>query len=94
MKKLLFTVFSLLLTVFHLTAQKFETALAALTKEHQPEKIYFQYDKEYYVAGETIWFKAYLYSNSKPSATANNLYLQFIDSKGRIVRNKKSAITA
>jgi len=89
MKKLLFTVFSLLFAVLYLAAQKFETALMALSAQHQPEKIYIHYDKEYYVAGETIWFKAYLYSDGKPSAAANNLYLQFTDSKGRIVRNKK-----
>jgi hypothetical protein len=89
MKKLFYTVFSLLLAVLHTKAQKFETALTALTKEHQPEKIYIHYDKEYYVAGETIWFKAYLYSDGKPSATANNLYLQFTDSKGQVVSNKK-----
>jgi hypothetical protein len=89
MKKLSFTVFSLLFVVLHATAQKFETALTALTKEHQPEKIYIHYDKDYYVAGETIWFKAYLYNDGKPSATANNLYLQFTDSKGQVVSNKK-----
>ncbi|MCY7311954.1 MAG: hypothetical protein LH619_14350 [Chitinophagaceae bacterium] len=89
MKKLLFTVFSLLFAVLYLEAQKFETALMALSAQHQPDKIYIHYDKEYYVAGETIWFKAYLYSDGKPSAAANNLYLQFTDSKGQVVRNKK-----
>jgi len=89
MRKLSFFVFSLLLAVLQVAAQKFETALAALTKDHQQEKIYIHYDKEYYVAGETIWFKAYLYSDGKPSATANNLYLQFTDSKGQVVSNKK-----
>ncbi len=89
MKKLFFIIFSLLFAVLYSSAQKFEAALTALTKEHQPEKIYIHYDKEYYVAGETIWLKAYLYSDGKPSAGANNLYLQFTNSKGQVVSNKK-----
>ncbi len=69
-------------------AQKFETALDTLAANHQPEKIYIHYDKEYYVAGETIWFKAYLYQDGQPSASSNNLFLQFTDSKGKLVSNK------
>ncbi|HEV7781871.1 MAG TPA: hypothetical protein VGO58_11440 [Chitinophagaceae bacterium] len=69
-------------------AQKFDAALTSLAAKHQPEKIYIHYDKEYYVAGETIWFKAYLYNDGKPSANNNNLLLQFTDSKGKLVSNK------
>ena len=89
MKKLSFTVSGLLFTVLYLAAQKFGAALTVLATQHQSEKIYIHYDKEYYVAGETIFFKAYLYSDGRPSAVANNLYLQFTDSKGKTVCNKK-----
>jgi hypothetical protein len=68
-------------------AQQFEAALNKLAA-NQPEKIYIHYDKEYYVAGETIWFKAYLYNDGKPSANNNNLFLQFTDSKGKVVSNR------
>jgi hypothetical protein len=88
MKKLSFTSIIMLLTHFYSTAQNFETALNKMAAQHSPEKIYIHYDKEFYVAGETIWFKAYFYNDGKPSAEANNLYLQFTDSKGHIVSNK------
>lgn len=79
--------FSLL--IFKATAQKIDSALNALLAEHPVEKIYLQYDKEYYVAGETIWFKAYLQSDGKPSNLSNNFYLQFADSKGQVVSTHK-----
>ncbi len=74
---------------FAVRSQSIEAALNTLSKDFQPEKIYIHYDKDHYVAGETVWFKAYLYSNGKPSGLSNNFYLQLIDSKGSIVSNKK-----
>src|SRR5574338_314397 len=71
-----------------LIAQDVEAALAKLTA-NPPEKLYIQYDREYYVSGETIFFKAYLFRDGKPSGISNNLFLQMTDSKGAIVANKK-----
>ncbi len=70
-------------------AQKIDSALNILSAQYPTEKIYIHYDNEYYVAGETIWFKAYLYSDGKPSGISSNLYLQFADSKGRVIFNKR-----
>ncbi len=78
--------------VFQLAAQKIDSALNELANSFPSEKIYIHYDKEYYVAGETIWFKAYLYSDGKPSGLSNNFYLQFTDSKGQPISNKKYPI--
>jgi hypothetical protein len=69
-------------------AQKVDSALQVLATQHSSEKIYIHYDKEYYVAGETIWFKAYLYNESKPSGVSSSLYLQFVNNNGKIVFNK------
>ena len=54
-----------------------------------PEKIYIHYDKEYYIAGQTIWFKAYLLQEGKPSGASNNFYLQLINANGEIISSKK-----
>ncbi len=70
-------------------AQKIGAALNVIATQHVAEKIYIHYDKEYYLAGETIWFKAYLYSDGKPSGMSSTLYLQFTNSKGRVIFNKK-----
>jgi hypothetical protein len=70
-------------------AQKIDSILNNLAVNFPAEKIYIHYDKEYYVAGETIWFKAYLYSEGKPSGLSNNLYVQFTDNKGQIISKGK-----
>lgn len=53
------------------------------------EKIYVHYDKEFYQAGETIWFKAYLYHNGKPSTQSNNFYIRLANADGGLLANKK-----
>jgi hypothetical protein len=71
------------------SGQKTDSVLQVLATQYPSEKIYIHYDKEYYVAGETIWFKAYLYSDGKPCGISTNLYLQFSDHKGRVIFNKR-----
>lgn len=85
MKKWLIAQALLLLVVFHSAGQKMDSVLNVLATDFPQEKMYIHYDKEYYVAGETIWFKAYFYSNGKPSGLSNNFYLQFTDSKGKMI---------
>ena len=79
--------------VFNLSAQKTDSTLQVMATRHVPEKIYIHYDKEYYVAGETIWFKAYLYCDGKPSGISSNLYLQFTDNKGQVTFNKQYPVS-
>lgn len=81
----LFISFSFLLTSF---SQDPEAALAALNKKFPPEKIYIHYDRDHYNAGETIWFKAYIYSNGLPSAGTHNLYLQLLNGAGDVIEKK------
>ena len=57
MKKYFLTSFVFVFTAFQLTAQKFETALARLALEHQPQKIYIHYDREYYVSGRLFFLR-------------------------------------
>ena len=70
-------------------AQSIDSVLKMLSAPNPREKIYIHYDKEYYVAGETIWFKVYLYSDGKPGGISTNFYLQFADNKGKVIFNKK-----
>ena len=87
--KVIFFQSILFLPFTQLPAQKIDSALNVIATQFQPEKVYLHYDKEYYVAGETIWFKAYLYNDNKPSGVSNNFYVQFVDSKGNIISSKK-----
>ncbi|MFZ1263420.1 MAG: hypothetical protein WAT34_07895 [Chitinophagaceae bacterium] len=87
--KIVFVSAVILLSLRPSAAQKIDSALNVIATQFQPEKLYIQYDREYYVAGETIWFKAYFLSDGKPSGISNNFYVQFIDSKGAVISSKK-----
>ena len=89
MKKLIAVQGLLLTAFFQISAQNIDSALNVLATQHPSEKIYIHYDKDYYVAGETVWFKAYLYSDGKPSGMSTNIYLQFTDNKGHVIFNQK-----
>jgi len=50
------------------------------------EKVYVHTDKPYYVAGENIWFKAYLVDgmNHQFAAPSKNLYVDLVDATGKV----------
>ena len=43
-------------------AQKPDELLQKWSEKSPIEKVYLHFDRENYIAGETAWFKAYLYS--------------------------------
>lgn len=82
--------FALLLLGFTETmkAQDPEAALENIRLNYANEKIYLQYDKQSYVAGETIWFKAYLLSGFLPSNLSSTLFIELVNDSGRIIDKK------
>ena len=70
-------------------SQDYDATLQQWSTGYPQEKVFIHYDKEAYVPGETVWFKAYLYSNSVPSGISKNFYLQVLDQKGRVLLNRK-----
>jgi hypothetical protein len=75
-------------------AQKIDSALSLFRKKFPTEKIYIHYNKDHYLAGETIWFKAYLTINHTPSGLSNNFYIQLSDALGKVITNKKYPVKA
>jgi len=49
------------------------------------EKIYIQFDKPAYGAGETIWYKAYIISGTTPSLISANIYVDYTDATGNVL---------
>ena len=49
------------------------------------ERVYMHFDKPWYQAGETIWYKAYLYGDNKPSLDCSEIYLQLTGPDGAVV---------
>ena len=59
--------------------------LESYTTSARPQKVYLHLDKNGYKAGETIWFKSYLFDGTSHSldTTTSNLYVELIDSDGK-----------
>src|SRR5690348_17326350 len=49
------------------------------------EKIYLHTDRDNYIAGETAWFKAYLYSDYQPDTISTSLYTELVNDSGRVL---------
>lgn len=52
------------------------------------EKIHIHFDKETYLPGETIWFKAYLLEENLPSSRSTNFYAALYDETGKLIQQK------
>ena len=81
-------VFTYSLFSLELSGQPFDTILKKLNAEYPQEKLYLHYDKEAYLPGETIWFKAYLFAGNFPSEVSKVMYADLIDDKGCILQHK------
>jgi hypothetical protein len=73
--------------------------VSKLEKYHQTypeEKAYLHTDKPYYVAGETLWFKAYLVEalTNRPDTVSVPLYVDLIDNlAGKIIDRRTIKLT-
>ncbi|MFM6923886.1 MAG: hypothetical protein ACKOU7_00155, partial [Ferruginibacter sp.] len=56
------------------------------------EKIHIHFDKESYLPGETIWFKAYLFEENLPSERSTNFYAAIYDDKGKLIKQQISPV--
>ncbi|SHL63337.1 MG2 domain-containing protein [Chitinophaga jiangningensis] len=63
-------------------------ALEQFVKRYPQEKVYLHMDKDYYAAGETIWFRAYITLQGLPSTQATNLYVELLDKNNNIIQKK------
>ena len=52
------------------------------------EKAWLHCDRDNYVAGETIWFKAYLSSDFQPDTLSSVLYLELLHPSGSVLTRK------
>ncbi|RYZ48707.1 MAG: hypothetical protein EOO14_21750, partial [Chitinophagaceae bacterium] len=64
-KFFVFTLFVLLVQAAG--AQKLDSLFEVQFKADPQEKVYVHFDKSHYNPGETIWFKAYLFTGNQPS---------------------------
>ena len=76
-----------------LGAQKLDSMMNIYANNFPQEKIHIQFDKKLYNPGETIWFKAYVFSGADPSLFSKNFYAELSDPEGNILFRKAYPIS-
>jgi hypothetical protein len=73
------------------TASKVITKLKSFSEQHIAEKAYLHFDKAYYVAGDTIYFKAYVTLGEKHrlSSLSGVLHVELINTNNKIDQSIK-----
>lgn len=73
-------------------AQKPENLLDKWAAKSPIEKVYLHMDRDIYRAGETAWFKAYLYSEFFSDTISTSLYVELLDNSSKLVKQKIAPI--
>ncbi|HTQ27635.1 MAG TPA: hypothetical protein VMI35_05885 [Puia sp.] len=73
-------------------AQKIDSMMNVYADRYPQEKLYVQFDKNVYNPGETIWFKAYLFTGADPSTISKNFYAELSDGSGNLLQRKISPL--
>jgi hypothetical protein len=92
LKKLLFVL--ILFSTQKALAQTPEELLEKTRLNYTPEKIYLHFDKQSYIAGDTIWFKAYLMNGFVPSTKSTVLNVELLSDSGKIIARKIIPVSA
>ena len=90
-----FFYFSIFIFAFYssnLNAQTVENSINMYGTNFPQEKIHVHFDKESYLPGETIWFKAYLFEENLPSERSTNFYAALYDENGNLIQQQISPI--
>ncbi len=77
---------------FFLRAQMIDSMMNIYADRYPQEKIHIQFDKKIYNPGETIWFKAYIFSGPDPSLVSKNFYAELTDEAGNILQRRTEPI--
>lgn len=77
---------------FNSIAQAPAEKLSTMATGHPVEKLYLHCDREVYAAGETIWFKAYLFSEMLPYEKSSVVYVELVNSSSRVISRTTSPV--
>ncbi len=88
MKRIFTAALGVLLFFITVNAQKPEDILSRWVAKSPIEKAYLHFDRDNYIAGETVWFKAYLSSDFYPDTISTTLYVELVSDLS-IVHDRK-----
>ncbi len=68
-------------------AQPLQQKLNAWSDKNPIEKVYLHTDREAWIAGEDLWFKAYFRSGFQPSSLSTSLYVELVNTDGTVLQS-------
>ena len=71
-----------------IVTEKIVASLDSFSLLQPQEKAYIKTDREFYISGETIWFKAFATLNNNPTILSKILYVELINGDGILVDKK------
>lgn len=74
------------------SAQNPEKNLTQWANKTPIEKAYLHTDRDYYIAGETAWFKAYLTADYLPDTISTVLYTELVNEAAQTIRRSNTPI--
>src|SRR5690349_20701461 len=63
-------------------------ALDSFAFMHPQEKVFVHSDRDIFTAGETIWFKAYVTLDGRPTNLSKIVYAELANSKGKLIAKR------
>jgi hypothetical protein len=76
-----------------LFSQNLDSLLLVQRIADPQEKVYVQFDKNYYNPGETVWCKAYFFAGLELSEVSRNFYAELLDEQGNVLSQKTAPIS-
>ena len=73
-------------------AQQIDSMMGVYADRAAPEKIHIHFDKSIYNKAETVWYKIYILQGSDTAATSKNVYLDWYDASGKLIKQTVSPI--
>jgi hypothetical protein len=73
-------------------AQTIDSMMNVYAENFPQEKIHIHFDKTVYNPGETIWFKAYLFTGADPSVISRNFFAEIFDADGNLLQRKTAPV--
>ncbi|HEV3251433.1 MAG TPA: hypothetical protein VGZ71_10805, partial [Puia sp.] len=78
--------------VYNVHPQSIDATLKIYATQYAQERVHIHFDKDAYLPGETIWMKAYILADSKPSDRSKNIYFDWTDINGNLIFHSISPV--
>ncbi len=85
---LLFTFFTIISFVQIEGQNKLNDAIKTLEEKYAQEKVYLLFDKQHYISGENIGFKAYVFEGYSRSNLSKTLFVELYDKEKNLIDQK------